>query len=122
MVYDQAMGGPGQGTIRTSPSPYHRHSNLTFTKIGSVPTPWPSWLIVANQERANAAEVKDILERLTGFIRDFDSAEKRENADVEFIKEKFGYPEEDVRAWLKTVKYPQNCLEIPTEVITTTLR
>ncbi|TEB25166.1 periplasmic binding protein-like II [Coprinellus micaceus] len=89
--------------------------------IGSVPTPWPSWLIVANQERANAAEVKDILERLTGFIRDFDSEEKREKANVEFIKEKFGYLEEDVRAWLKTVKYPQNCLEIPIEVITATL-
>lgn len=116
------MGGSRKGTIRTSPSPYHIHPRLTLAKIGSVPTPWPSWLIVANQERANAAEVKDILERLTGFIRDFDSEEKREKANVEFIKEKFGYPEEDVRAWLKTVKYPQNCLEIPTEVITTTLR
>ncbi|KAJ3529879.1 hypothetical protein NMY22_g8819 [Coprinellus aureogranulatus] len=89
--------------------------------IGSVPTPWPSWLIVANPERADPKDVKHLLERLTGFVREFDSEEKREKDDVKFIKEKFGYPEEDVKAWLKTVKYPQNCLEIPKEVIANTL-
>ncbi|KAF6757183.1 hypothetical protein DFP72DRAFT_891899 [Ephemerocybe angulata] len=89
--------------------------------IGSVPTPWPSWLIVASPERADPAAVKDILQRLTGFVREFDSEQKREKENVDFIKAKFEYPEEDIKAWLKTVKYPHDCLAIPKEVILDTL-
>ncbi|KAJ2926816.1 hypothetical protein H1R20_g10285, partial [Candolleomyces eurysporus] len=89
--------------------------------IGSVPTPWPSWLIAAHPERASAEAVTDILQRLTTSVREFDSEEKRKQDDVDFIKDKFGYPEEDIRAWLETVKYPQNCLEIPKEVLLNTL-
>ncbi|KAF5342451.1 hypothetical protein D9611_001634 [Ephemerocybe angulata] len=89
--------------------------------IGSVPTPWPSWLIVGSPERADPSAVKDILQRLTGFVREFDSEQKREKENVDFIKAKFGYPEEDIKAWLKTVKYPQDCLAIPKEVILDTL-
>jgi hypothetical protein len=62
-----------------------------------VPTPWPSWLIAAHPERASAETVTDILQRLTTFIREFDSEEKRKQDDVDFIKDKFGYPEEDIR-------------------------
>ena len=36
---------------------------------------------------------------------------------MEFIKEKFGYNEEDVREWLKTVAYPEDCSVIPEKVI-----
>ncbi|KAI0326923.1 periplasmic binding protein-like II [Cubamyces sp. BRFM 1775] len=89
--------------------------------IGSVPTPWPSWLIAAHPTRAPAAELKPFLDTLSTYVRAFDAPEKRAADDVAFIKEKFGYPEEDITAWLKTVGYPQTCAEIPRQVILDTL-
>ncbi|KAL7279244.1 hypothetical protein ACG7TL_007084 [Trametes sanguinea] len=90
-------------------------------QIGSVPTPWPSWLIAAHPERAPASALTPFLEALSGFVRAFDAPEQRAAADVAFIKDKFGYAEEDIKAWLKTVGYPQSCLEIPRQVILDTL-
>ncbi|THH28483.1 hypothetical protein EUX98_g5710 [Antrodiella citrinella] len=84
--------------------------------IGSVPTPWPSWLIAAHPTRAATEALTKFLATLS-----FDSEESRKTANVEFIKAKFGYPEEDIRAWLKTVAYPQDCATIPISVITDTL-
>ncbi|KAI0681812.1 periplasmic binding protein-like II [Cerioporus squamosus] len=89
--------------------------------IGSVPTPWPSWLIAAHPTRAPPDALKPFLASLTTYVRAFDSPDKRASADVEFIKEKFGYPEEDIKAWLKTVGYPQDCAAIPRQVILETL-
>lgn len=91
--------------------------------IGSVPTPWPSWLIAAHPspERAPPETLKTFLNTLSTYVRDFDSEEKRIKDDVEFIKKTWKYPEEDVKAWLKTVGYPQNCASIPGKVITDTL-
>ncbi|OSD06638.1 periplasmic binding protein-like II [Trametes coccinea BRFM310] len=89
--------------------------------IGSVPTPWPSWLIAAHPERAPASALTPFLEALSGHVRAFDAPEQRAAADVAFIKDKFGYAEEDIKAWLKTVGYPQSCLEIPKQVILDTL-
>ncbi|KAF8169757.1 hypothetical protein BJ912DRAFT_912578 [Pholiota molesta] len=89
--------------------------------IGSVPTPWPSWLIAAHPERASTETTNAFLEGLTKYVIDFDSEKSRASKDVPFIVSKFGYPKEDVEAWLKTVKYPQNCAEIPTKVILDTL-
>ncbi|KAG6899965.1 hypothetical protein C0993_004866 [Termitomyces sp. T159_Od127] len=91
--------------------------------IGSVPTPWPSWLIAAHPSptRAPVDEVRQFLENLTTYVRAFDSAESRASSNVEYIKKHFGYPSEDIEAWLKTVAYPQSCLQISQEVITDTL-
>lgn len=89
--------------------------------IGSVPTPWPSWLIAAHPERASADALRAFLNTLTTYVRAFDSAEKRSGPNVEFIKEKFGYPEEDIKAWLETVGYPEDCAAIPSKVIFETL-
>ncbi|EIN09709.1 hypothetical protein PUNSTDRAFT_143174 [Punctularia strigosozonata HHB-11173 SS5] len=89
--------------------------------IGSVPTPWPSWLIAAHPSRAGSAELRTFLETLTGYVRAFDSPEKRAEDDVEFIKKTWGYPENDVKAWLQTVGYPENCAAIPRSVITDTI-
>lgn len=90
--------------------------------IGSVPTPWPSWLIAAHPTRASSDALRTFLQTLSTYVRSFDSQEKRAEADVQFIKEKFGYPEEDIRAWLKTVGYPQDCTAIPRDVILETLQ
>ncbi|KAF8311087.1 hypothetical protein DL93DRAFT_2083800 [Clavulina sp. PMI_390] len=92
--------------------------------IGSVPTPWPSWMIAAHpsQDRAPTQAVISFLERLTGFVRAFDSAEARSAANVEFIKERFGYPEADIKAWLGTVKYTADTREIRQSVIHETIK
>ncbi|KAH8092656.1 periplasmic binding protein-like II [Cristinia sonorae] len=89
--------------------------------IGSVPTPWPSWLIAAHPVRASSDALKRFLSKLTTYVRAFDSEENRKTANVEFIKYRFGYPEEDITAWLKTVGYPDDCAAIPTIVIKETL-
>ena len=72
--------------------------SIACTQIGSVPTPWPSWLIAAHPERAPADALRPFLSTLTGYVREFDSQEKRAGPNVEFIKDKFGYPEEDIEA------------------------
>ncbi|KAG5646944.1 hypothetical protein DXG03_001667 [Asterophora parasitica] len=98
---------------------------LTFVilerQIGSVPTPWPSWLVAAHPTRAQPENVSAFLGTLTEYVRSFDSAESREHANVKFIETNFGYPAEDIKAWLKTVSYPEQCLEIPRKVVTDTL-
>ena len=47
-------------------------------------------------ERAPAEALTAFLAKLTSYVRAFDSEEARAKDDVGFIKEKFGYPEEDV--------------------------
>ncbi|KAF8899931.1 hypothetical protein CPB84DRAFT_1962592 [Gymnopilus junonius] len=89
--------------------------------IGSVPTPWPSWLIAAHPDRAQSMDIGAFLNGLTKFVNDFNSEDSRATKNVPFIESKFGYRKEDVEAWLKTVSYPQNCSEIPTKVISDTL-
>ncbi|KAF9048425.1 periplasmic binding protein-like II [Panaeolus papilionaceus] len=89
--------------------------------IGSVPTPWPSWLIAAHPDRAPTDAIKIFLSGLTGFVTKFDSESSRAGPNVAFIEEKFGYPKEDIEAWLKTVGYPKDCGVIPTTVIQETL-
>lgn len=91
--------------------------------IGSVPTPWPSWLIAAqpSSSRVPREDVHDFLSGLTTYVRKFDSSANRAVANVEFIEKKFGYPREDIEEWLKTVAYPEDCLMIPKAVVADTL-
>lgn len=56
------------------------------------------------------------------YIRVFDSETSRSGENINFIKEKFGYPAPDIEAWLRTVGYPQDCLVIKKDIITGTLR
>jgi hypothetical protein len=66
--------------------------------IGSVPTPWPSWLIAAHpsQDRAPSDKLNAFLQALSKYVVAFDTPETRAGPNVQFIKEKFGYPEEDI--------------------------
>jgi len=91
--------------------------------IGSVPTPWPSWLIAAHPSpsRAPPTAVRTFLADLTRFVRTFDAPSSRVSTGLEFISEKFGYPREDIKAWLETVGYPEDCAVIPKQVIVNTL-
>ncbi|ESK87255.1 hypothetical protein Moror_5791 [Moniliophthora roreri MCA 2997] len=98
--------------------PYLDAGEVRF--IGSVPTPWPSWLAAA-QPSVNAGALKTFLSTLSNYVRDFHSAESRATKNVEFIKDKFGYPEQDILEWQKTVGYPEDCLVIPKKVVADTL-
>ncbi|KAI0317062.1 periplasmic binding protein-like II, partial [Amylostereum chailletii] len=101
--------------------PYADAGEVRF--IGSVPTPWPSWLIAAHPDptRAPPAALRAFLAALSAAVAAFDAPAARAERDVAFVRDRFGYPEEDVRAWLDTVGYPQDCATIPIEVIATTL-
>ncbi|KAJ7773434.1 hypothetical protein B0H16DRAFT_1512339 [Mycena metata] len=72
--------------------------------------------------RAPPDALRSFLTSLSGYVRAFNSVASREGSNVEVITAKFGYPEEDIKAWLKTVAYPEDCLVIPSDVITNTLR
>ncbi|THV07324.1 periplasmic binding protein-like II [Dendrothele bispora CBS 962.96] len=88
--------------------------------IGAVPTPWPSWTIAA-KTTAPSEELKQFLATLSTYVKDFDSEESRTEKNIPFIKQRFGYKEEDIQAWLKTVKYPEDCLKLDRKVIEDTL-
>ena len=62
-----------------------------------MPTPWPSWLIAAHPERASADALREFLGTLSTYVREFNSRESRAGPNVHFIKDKFGYPEEDIQ-------------------------
>lgn len=66
-------------------------------KIGSVPTPWPSWLIAASPTRASPELLDTFLQTLTRYVVEFGSVDARAGKSVDFIKDKFGYPEEDIK-------------------------
>jgi len=68
-------------------------------QIGSVPTPWPSWLIAArpSPSATHTESVRRFLAELTGYVRAFDSAESRHGEGPVFIKQRFGYPEVDIK-------------------------
>ncbi|KAH9994805.1 periplasmic binding protein-like II [Russula vinacea] len=91
--------------------------------ISSVPTPWPSWLIAAHPShvRAPSQELRAFLDALSTYVVSFDAPDNRAGPNVTFIKETFGYREEDISAWLETVRYPKNCTAIPEKIITNTL-
>ncbi|KAG8736517.1 hypothetical protein FRC10_009228 [Ceratobasidium sp. 414] len=90
---------------------------------GSVPTPWPSWLIAAHPspERADPGALRDFVGQLTGYVRRFDEPQQRDQPDVDFIRQHFGYEEKDVRDWLKTVRWVEDCSAISGKVIADTL-
>jgi hypothetical protein len=51
-----------------------------------------------SEERAPSHKVRDFTATLTDYVRAFDSDESRAKANIEFIKGKFGYREEDIKA------------------------
>lgn len=78
--------------------------------IDHVLTPWSSWLIVASPSLLSSSEKSAQLENFLAGLNErvvaFDKPEAREKESVEFVQEAFGYPEEDVRSWFESVRYP----------------
>lgn len=95
--------------------------------IGSVPTPWPSWAIAASTSFLSSAPdakstLRTFLSSLETKVREFDSPEKREKDDVDYVMKEFGYPEEDVKAWLSTVGYFHTLEGMDEDMVRSTLR
>ena len=64
-------------------------------------------MIAAHPTRASPEALRTFLDTLTTYARAFDDPAQRAGADVEFIKDKFGYPEEDVKVIVPyTAVYP----------------
>jgi len=70
--------------------------------------------------RAPPEAVKAFLAGLTGHIRTFSGNEIA--ANVAFIKERFGYKEDDIREWLTTVRFTHDTSEVQESTIVHTLR
>lgn len=85
-------------------------SELRF--IDHVLTPWSSWLIVAPPTLTSDARLTQFLADLSASIHAFDAADARKGSSKEFILGHFGYEEEDVEAWLETVRYPTAGVEV----------
>ncbi|GAA6062516.1 hypothetical protein JCM10212_001566 [Sporobolomyces blumeae] len=96
--------------------------------IGTVPTPWHSWAVVASPSTLAASSplrpvLESFLSNLTASIGAFDNADARQARSVEFVQETFGYPEQDVRAWFDQVSYPKGPVkEIEQAMVEKTLR
>lgn len=54
-------------------------------------------MIAAHPTRASNEALRVFLDSLSTYVRAFDSTEKRVKDDLDFIKEKFGYPEDDIK-------------------------
>ena len=137
-----------QGLVRFVRLPYVFDVHLidSLVQIGSVPTPWPSWMVAAhtNPIRAPVKPVREFLSSLTTHVRKFaqglqkvkpvgieindtpiatdeDASAAEHSTNVDYIVEKFGYPREDVRRWLATVGYPDEVGLVDLRVISQTL-
>ncbi|KAH7106412.1 hypothetical protein BKA62DRAFT_687089 [Auriculariales sp. MPI-PUGE-AT-0066] len=93
--------------------------------IGSVPTPWPSWLIAGSTDeaRAPAGHLRDFLATLTRHITAFQHEKDTDAAaTIAFIREHFeDQKEEDIQMWLNTVKYAKDCTAIDGKLVVDTL-
>lgn len=78
---------------------YHAPNMNESGQIGSVPTPWPSWLIAAHPspERTPSHELRAFLDILSTHVVAFNTPENRVAPNIAFINETFGYPAEDIR-------------------------
>ncbi|BGO95950.1 hypothetical protein NBRC10512_005466 [Rhodotorula toruloides] len=96
--------------------------------IGNVPTPWHSWVVVATPSTTSSSSplrslLESFLSNLTSSIHSFDAADARASSSKEFIKGHFGYPDEDVKAWLEQVSYPKGEVrEVDKSMVEKTLR
>jgi len=94
--------------------PYRDSDEVKF--IGSVPTPWPSWMIAATPN-ASSSQLSSFLEQLSQAVQEFDRPESRQGSNIDFIIKEFGYDRQDVQSWLTTVAYPERCGEVSEGVV-----
>lgn len=115
--------GPVELTLPLHLQPYL--SEVRF--IGSVPTPWHSWVLVAPPSTTSFSSpllpvLQSFLLNLTTSIQAFNTPEARKGSSKDFIAGHFGYPPEDVEAWLAQVDYPHgDVVEVSKDMVEKTL-
>ncbi len=79
--------------------------NKTFRLIADCPTPWPCFVIAANEEsRQNKSEaLKKMLDVLNSETKDF---KLQKNIDIQ-LSERYGQKLEDIRKWLDLTSWSQ---------------
>ncbi|SJM86535.1 uncharacterized protein ZBIST_2910 [Zygosaccharomyces bailii] len=74
--------------------------------LGSIYTPWPSWVLV-RQESLPTEQANKLAKALDEGIAYFEQNPEESIAYIETL----GYSQEDAREWLNTVKFSKNCSE-----------
>lgn len=83
---------------------YYEGSHPELKMLGSIYTPWPSWVLV-RQSSLPAEQTSQLASALDEGIAYF---EQHPEEAVEYIQT-LGYSQEDAREWLKTVQFSKNC-------------
>ncbi|WWC59579.1 uncharacterized protein I303_102136 [Kwoniella dejecticola CBS 10117] len=99
--------------------PYVDSGEVRF--IGSVYTPWPCWHIAASPSTSSES-IKTFLLSLQPYVQNFNSPQAREKDDIDFVHSYFGHDKEDVKEWLKSVKWEEHLLEVKEDIVRETLR
>ncbi|EPE02859.1 abc-type nitrate sulfonate bicarbonate transporter [Ophiostoma piceae UAMH 11346] len=82
------------------------YDNGEIKRVGEIYTPWSSWKIVASTAAlARTADLDDLFAKLDQGIAYFN--DHHEEA-VAYISTALDYSEEDARAWLATVRFPEH--------------
>ena len=92
--------------------------NDRIKKIGELPTPWPSWLIVSNDttvpQPMSKARLRSFMSKLDEGITYFN--DHHEEA-VTYISTELDYTAEDAQEWLKGVRFTQGVRGVAATVI-----
>lgn len=83
---------------------YYEGENPELKMMGSIYTPWPSWVLV-RQENLNSQTARQLSEALDEGISYLESHPEQ---SIEHIRT-LGYSEEDAREWLKKVQFSKSC-------------
>lgn len=87
------------------------YDNGELKKIGQIYTPWPSWVVTASSSilSSSSEDVKKFLLAVNEGIEYFNA---HHDEAVSHIIANLDYNEQDARAWLKTVEFVPNTLEV----------
>lgn len=90
-------------------------------QIGEIYTPWPSWHIVAHTSLTSSAKTSIITPFLSAVNEGIAYFNSHHDEAVEFISTNLDYSADDARAWLKTVRFSEDCRVVESEVVEKTV-
>lgn len=77
--------------------------NGEVKNIGSIPTPWPSWVIAARHSARDA--LPDLMEKINRGVAHF---KQHPEEAVEYITSTMHYSKADAEEWMETVRFPDD--------------
>lgn len=87
-------------------------------QIGSIKTPWPSWLVTGSP-RVAEDQVLGVLRAINQGVKYF--LENHEES-MTLIHEELGYSLDDAEAWSKTVEYPHDIVGVDVGMVEETIQ